>query len=153
MTLNLTPEEYRTLLKVVFLGNWMANAYREEPLADYDNIEQVLLSRASGFKADDLVDFDHKKKTWAHTREFEDEMGEQIDEYNIEALYDELGYWLARRDLLNEIGEAAARGMTAAALSSAQQAYLEKYDEEFDDNGIERIGIIEGLPVRGNPDK
>jgi hypothetical protein len=149
MTLNLTPEEYRALMKVVFLGNWMANAYREEPLAEFDNIEQVLLSQASAFKADEVVDFDKKKKAWVHTRAFEDDMGEKIDEYNIEALYDELGYWLARRDLINEIGEDDASKMTPAELSNAAQAHLEKYDEEFDDNGIERIGIIEGLPVRG----
>jgi hypothetical protein len=150
MTLNLTPEEYRALMKVVFLGNWMANAYREEALAEFDNIEQVLLSQASAFKADDIVDFDKKKKAWIHTRAFEDDMGERIDEYNIEALYDELGYWLARRDLINEIGEPEANRMTPAELSNAAQSYLEKYDEEFDDNGIERIGIIEGFPVRGS---
>jgi len=149
MTLNLTPEEYRALMKVVFLGNWMANAYREEPLAEFDNIEQVLLAQASTFNAEDIVEYDPKKKTWVHTRAFEDDLGEKIDEYNIEALYDELGYWLARRDLINEIGEADASRMTPAELSNAAQAHLEKYDEEFDDNGIERIGIIEGLPVRG----
>jgi hypothetical protein len=149
MTLNLTPGEYRSLLKVVFLGNWMANAYRETPLPEFDNVEQLIMSRASTFGADELVEFDPKKKVWALKREFEDEMHEQVNEYNIEALYDELGYWLARRDLVNEIGEGKAEQMTPAGLASAAEPYLEKYDEEFEENGIERIGIIPDLPVRG----
>lgn len=153
MTLNLTPEEFRSLVKVVFLGNWMANAYRDKPVTEYDDIEQVLLSHASSFGVDDIAGFNQKKKAWVYTREFEDAMGELIDEYNIEALYDELGYWLARRDLINSIGDAEAGRMTPAELSSAAQGYLEKYEEEFDDNGIERIGIIEGLPVRGSSDR
>ena len=149
MTLNLTPDEYRSLMKLVFLGNWMANAYRDEPLAEFDNMEQVFLSRAADFKAGDAVEYDARKKAWVYTRAFEDEVNERIDEYNVEALYDELGYWLARRDLINKIGEDEANHMTPAELSNAAQPYLERYDDEFDDNGIERIGIIEGLPVRG----
>ncbi|HLF13767.1 MAG TPA: hypothetical protein VI932_02615 [Bacteroidota bacterium] len=150
MTLNLTPDEYRSLLKVVFLGNWLANAYREEPLPEFDNIEQVIMSRASSFGADDLVGHDPKKKTWVPSREFEEAMQDLVDEYNVEALYDELGYWLARRDLIIEIGDEKAEGMTPAGLSSAQQSYLDKYDLEFDIHGIERIGIIENLPVKGS---
>jgi hypothetical protein len=150
MTLNLTKEEYRSLIRVVFLGNWMANAYREHPAAEFDDIEQLVLSRASEFGADDAADFDKKKKTWIYKRDFEDSMGEVVDEYNVEAMYDELSFWLARRDLLNEIGDEKAEEMTPAELSSSQQRYLERYNEEFDDNGIERIGIIEGLPVKGS---
>lgn len=146
MTLNLTTEEYRSLMKVVFLGNWMANAYKEEPQAEYENVEQLILSRASTFNADEEVGYDAQKKTWVYKREYEELMQEQVNEYNVEALYDELGYWLARRDLVNAIGEEKSEGLTPAGLSDAAAPYLQKYDREFEENGIERIGIIGELP-------
>jgi hypothetical protein len=142
MNLNLTTEEFRSLMKIVFLGNWMANAYRGETLPEFENIEQLILSRASTFNAEEPVSYDPHKKTWVYTREFEEEMQELVNDYNVEALYDELGYWLARRDLVDEIGEEKAAGLTPAGLSDAAASYLEKYDHEFEEFGIERIGII-----------
>jgi len=142
MTLNLTTDEYRSLMKIVFLGNWMANAYRGETLPEFDDIEQLILSRASSFGADEPVNYDREKKSWVYTREFDEEMQEFVNDYNLEALYDELGYWLARRDLMDEIGEEEAEGMTPAEIADAAAPHLEKYDHEFGEYGIERIGIL-----------
>ncbi len=144
MTLNLTTDEFRSLMKIVFLGNWMANAYRGEALPEFEKIEQLILSRASSFGAEEPVNFDPKKDAWSYTREFDEEMQEFVNDYNIEALYDELGYWLARRDLMDDIGEEKAAGLTPAGLSEAAAPYLEKYDREFEEYGIERIGIVSG---------
>jgi hypothetical protein len=145
MTLNLTAEEFRSLLKVVFLGNWMANAYREKPDPEFDNIEQLIMSQASSFGAEECVAYNAGKQGWSYTREYEEEMQVFVDEYNVEALYDELGYWLSRRDLISEIGEDRAEGMTPAGLSDAAGPYLEKYNREFEEFGIERIGIIDDV--------
>lgn len=34
-----TKERFEALLKLVYLGNWMANAHRDEPIAEYERLE------------------------------------------------------------------------------------------------------------------
>ena len=40
MQINLTPKEFRRLLDLVYIGNWVLNSTRGEVrFADYDNLE------------------------------------------------------------------------------------------------------------------
>ena len=128
----------------------MANAFKDEQLTVSDDVEQAFLSRSASFKSDDLVVYDVKLKQWRPGREFGEELNKIVDEYNIDAMYDELSHGLSHRDMLAELGEERVRAMTDEEFAQAEQPYLEKYDEEFDERGVERIGIIEDLPVGGS---
>jgi len=39
MTIELSKEQYVSLLKIAFLGEWMANSFREDRLPEYDDID------------------------------------------------------------------------------------------------------------------
>ena len=45
MQINLTPKEFRRLLDLVYIGNWVLNSTRgEDRFADYDNLESKLFA-------------------------------------------------------------------------------------------------------------
>lgn len=47
LELNLSREEFRRLLDLVYLGNWIINAPREgERIPDYDHVESLLFEKA-----------------------------------------------------------------------------------------------------------
>ena len=48
MKLELTKKQYRRLLDMVYIGNWILNSKRgDDRLADYDQEESLLFSKAA----------------------------------------------------------------------------------------------------------
>ncbi|MBE6973817.1 MAG: hypothetical protein E7440_08155, partial [Ruminococcaceae bacterium] len=48
MKLELTQKQFRRLLDMVYIGNWILNSTRgEERFADYDEVESLLFARAA----------------------------------------------------------------------------------------------------------
>ena len=142
MTITLTEEQFRALAKLIFLGSWVANALKDEQLPGADDAEQAVLSRATAFQSDDVVVYDVKLKKWRPGRAFGEELNKIVDDYNIDTMYDELAHGLANRDMLQELGEARVVAMTDEEFTEAEKPYLAKYDEEFDERGVDRVGII-----------
>jgi hypothetical protein len=47
MQLELTRKQYRRLLDMVYIGNWVLNSTRgEDRFTDYDEVESLLFSKA-----------------------------------------------------------------------------------------------------------
>ena len=47
MKLELTKKQYRRLLDMVYIGNWVLNSTRgEDRIPDYDEVESLLFSKA-----------------------------------------------------------------------------------------------------------
>ena len=60
MKLELTKKQYRRLLDMVYIGNWVLNSTRgEDRIPDYDEVESLLFSKARdegmGILAEDLA--------------------------------------------------------------------------------------------------
>ena len=48
MKLELTKKQYRRLLDMVYIGNWILNSTRgDDRFADYDEVESLLFSKAA----------------------------------------------------------------------------------------------------------
>ncbi len=62
MKIELTQKQYEALLKIVYLGSWMASSTKDEPEMEYEKIEQYILSFAKDFKMENFVGFDKKMK-------------------------------------------------------------------------------------------
>ena len=47
MNIELTPKEFRRLLDMVYIGNWVLNSTRgEDRIKDYDEVESLLFAKA-----------------------------------------------------------------------------------------------------------
>ncbi|MDD2773362.1 MAG: hypothetical protein PHP45_06660 [Elusimicrobiales bacterium] len=143
--LKLTQEQYATLVRMVYLGNWMVNSSRmeEERVKKYDDVDQHVLSFASAAKAGNLVEYDNESKKYfpAFELEMEDEAEQYRRDFEDDVFWEELTQQLARRDLIRQYGEAAVKKMKFGELLEKENVFVEKYDDEFVENGIENLEL------------
>lgn len=144
MKINLTKKQYETLLKLLYLGEWVVNAHRtDDRVEDFEEFEQYILSFYKDFDMQRYVAYDERLKMFFPTREFEDETGveEYIDEYNDNTFWDELIYRLANRDLIDRYGEDAVKYMDWEERICKEEVFIEEYEEEFEKHGVKNLVI------------
>lgn len=134
-----TREQYRNLLKLVYMGHWMANSHRDEPVTELDDIENYIYSFADTFGSTDLIDMDTKLNQHYPTLDFENQMDPSIQEYDEYTFWDELAWRMADRDFDNKFDPAQTLVMTGEEIIIQKDAMVEKYYEEFDLNGLDNL--------------
>ncbi len=148
MKLNLTPAEYRLLLDLVYLGEWMACARiasDEHPrVKKYDALVQKVYSYAAEAGCAELVERSEDDGRLEPTRKFEedDDLMGMIHEYDQDSFWDELIDRLAERDV---------RVATGDGHLPPFKEYLElagpieeKYAREFESHGLARMQLVTG---------
>lgn len=141
MEIPFTKEQYKALAMLVFLGNWLANATRVEPIQEFDDMQKHILSYAKQFDLPDIVEEESGTGDSYPTDKFEDELSPYIDEYNQDNFWEELIHSLAYRDLREEIGGDAFANLEREELNDKLQPHMEKYAKEFEQNGIGNLRI------------
>ena len=101
--LELTKEEYKKLMDLVYIGDWVINSHRDENvLEEYEKIEDKIFSRASDAGFPEHADYDAELKEFFPSPKFDEEIHKYIDEYNDEVFWDESVNRLVERDLLKK---------------------------------------------------
>lgn len=131
MKINLTKREYRSLMDVLYIADWVMSAFGEtgnNKPDPHDQLEQKLLSYAKDFGFDDYVQQDKSAGRYYPTRLFEDETmaTEIIDQYDENTFWDELAHRLAQRDIKLKYGDMA---QVYEEMSIIEDAYNEKFEE------------------------
>ena len=132
MTIELTDLEYRRLLDMVYVGNWVLNSARGmDRITDYDYMESKLFSYAPKCGIKSLV---QNKYGIIQPSEAYKEGGihEAICDYEDAVFFEILAEELARRDL-GVYGEPE----DLEALTSRMEDYL----REFEANGLENVTV------------
>ena len=133
MNIDLTGKEFRRLLDMVYIGNWILNSTRTtDRFEDYDLVQEKLFSLCAKNGMPSLV------QTWhGHvfpSRAYEDGgIHEAIADYEDAVFYDILAEELARRDISAEqISQDDAEELNAR---------MEEYFAEFEKHGIENVKV------------
>lgn len=145
--IELTKEQFEALLKLVYLGNWLANANRdgsnENPhLEEYEKIENYIFSFAEQFGLDEYVDEEEAEKgKFYPTRLFEEETDVQklIEEYDEETFWDELIDRLGDRDFFRHYSKDEIQKMTRDERFEKLYEFIDKWADEINEHGIERL--------------
>ena len=133
MQINLTNKEFRRLLDLVYIGNWILNSARgDDRIADYDQLESKLFALCQNTPMQALVE------TWNGTpvpsQAFADGgIHEAIADYEDAVFFDILAEELARRDMAYE----PISNENYAELVSRMEDYI----EEFEAHGAENISV------------
>jgi len=143
MEIKFTKGQYEDLIKIVYLGTWMVNAFRtDDRIEKFEELEQHILSYFKEFGLQECIIHDNSLKKFFVTKSLEEgELDQYIDEYNNENFWDELIYRLARRDLIRKYGEDKLTKMDWEERLKKESPFIDKYEEEFEEYGIERIEI------------
>ena len=130
----LSDKEFRRMLDLIYIGNWILNSTRgEDRFEDYDLLQEKLFALAgrSGMKS--LVEsyMGHHFPSKAYE---EGGIHEAIADYEDAVFFDILAEELARRDMLEE-------NLNQEDLNELS-ARMNDYMDEFEKNGIDNL-IIE----------
>lgn len=140
--INLTKEQYKTLVEMIYLGRWMANAIRPKTIKKYDDMEQHVFSFTKQAGLQDCVDYDAKMKMYFTLRQFEETvvlpLKEDYDDYTF---WDELIHRLAWRDLERKHGPKAQEGTATDEQMREKDALVRKYEDEVVENGLDNLEI------------
>ena len=143
MTITLSDEQYRRLVVLTMLGEWMVNATQKEPDANYEYAASQLYSFAKGTPAEKLVSLDPETRMWVPSADSDEEIHALIDDYDDKMFWEDLTTRMAERDLLAERGERAVNGMRPAERVRMIQSYAKPYVDEFEERGLDRLVVAE----------
>ena len=148
MKINFTKSEYRILLDVIYMADWILHAHYTEDRNDtkeYSGLFQKLMSYAKDMGCEDLVDFDKQQKNYAESFLFEEESPAPgyIEEFEDDSFWSELISRLARRDALIELKVDNPDDVDTEILYTAIFKAEEKWGKEFETYGLDRIRRVE----------
>lgn len=149
MKINLTKKQYETLIKAVEIGSSVYGILGDSIEGDYkkesdeiDNLQKYLLDFASDFGFDDMTEKFEGELIMSD--DFSEKMQEAMDDYDDEIFWHELETRLGKRDFERTMTEAEKEEMEEDGWYPKRIHDLyDKWSKEFEDNGVERLGIVE----------
>ncbi|MFN3740604.1 MAG: hypothetical protein ACK4TF_08040 [Thermodesulfovibrionales bacterium] len=150
MKINFTKKQFQSLIKLIHLGNWMANVHRiDETIEEFNELEQYILSFGKDFGMEDHIEYDEGLKQFFLTQEYIENSGleDLIDSYNDEIFWVELVTRLSERDVIEKYGIKEAKNMGPEELISKKLPFWEIYEKEFEENGLQNLRIIKGPKI------
>lgn len=130
MKLELTTKQFRRLLDMAYIGNWILNSNRgEDRFKDYDEVESLLFAKAREEGMDALAE-DWQGRSSPHAAFAEGGIHEAIMEYENNVFLDILAEDLARRDM----DDVPIDDHNYAELASRIDAYIAEFEEHGTDN-------------------
>ncbi len=126
--ITLKEEDLQTLLKLIYLGNWVANANREEErtIKKFEDLKDQILN---------MIGNKNIKEEYENFK-FDNEIINIIEEYNEITFWDLLITRLAERDMILEYGEEGLKKLSNEEYKKTNLEYQRKYYQEFFENGL-----------------
>ena len=130
MELELTRKQFRRLLDMVYIGNWILNSTRgEDRFKDYDDVESLLFARAAKEGMPTLAET-YRGEVIPSRAFAEGGIHEAIMEYENNVFFDILAEDLARRDM----DDVPIDESNYDELTSRIDAYIDEFEAHGTDN-------------------
>jgi len=148
MKINITKKEYRALLDIFSISDWVLNAHKvgDDPeTEEYRKLEQKFHSYAKDMGYNNLVTYDTGLKRFFPTKEFEEtsKYTDFVDEFENDTFWDELLHRLVERDLImQEGGVENVMNMDIRERFEKEEPLEKMYATEFETNGLDNIRIL-----------
>ncbi len=134
MKINFTKKEYRILVELLHLGDWMLHAHDAEEKPETGAHRALCQKIYSYFKemgCEDLIE--NINGEFYETRKFEDAMQEKVEAYDHESFWEELISRLATRDAEAVVGSEQFRSIDGydriKLIHDKEQAWVDEFSE------------------------
>jgi hypothetical protein len=143
INMEFSEDQFKDLLKLVYLGNWVANGIRtpDNQIMGFMDINDRILNEAYSHGFSDVVGFDEKEDECYPTEAIEDEMDDLIDEYEDLVFWQDLIIRMTHRDFVAAHGEDALESMPLAEREKKLRPLEKKYEDEFFTNGVDNLEL------------
>jgi len=155
MHIDLSKEDYAKLIDLLYIAGIVVtgNRTRDTPAArSYEAVIQKFYALAPQMGQEERVAYDFDLDTFVPTKSFEDASAARslLDDFTDESFWHELIGRLTDRDLERQAGGAGnLDALSPEERYDRETPIEERYLEEFEHNGIERLEIVEQFPVPG----
>ncbi len=143
MKIFFTKKEYRLLIDMISLSDWVMNSHHlasEKINADYDVLYQKVLSYAKEMQAEDIVEYAKNLDGYFPTSKHEENLHDKyIEPYEQDVFWEQLIDCLAQRDFLKKVGAEKFKSMDWIERASATDEIEQEYSMEFENNGITNL--------------
>ena len=130
MNLELSQKQFRRLLDLVYIGNWILNSTRgDQRFTDYDEVESLLFGKAALEGMPSLAEL-YQGEIVPSRAFVEGGIHEAIAEYENNVFFDILAEDLARRDM----DDVPIDDSNCEELNSRIDAYIAEFEEHGTDN-------------------
>jgi hypothetical protein len=155
MKINYTKKEYRLLLDMVEIAEWVLNAHKSDPSDEiniYSELYQKILSHAKEMGFENLITYDKDLGGYFATAEYE-ESGHMryIEEFEDDVFWDALPSRLAVRDLVKQVGEKKYEEMEFVERATKLVELESVYYDELEEHGIDNLRF-DNKPKSDKPD-
>ena len=155
MKINFTKKEYRLLLDMVEIAEWVLSAHKSKPsdeVEKYSELYQKILSRAKEIGFENLIVYDKNLEEYLATTEYEkSEHMRYIKEFEDDVFWDAVPHRLAVRDLVKQVGEKKYAEMEFEERALKLVELESIYYKELEEHGIDNLRF-ENLSKSDKPD-
>lgn len=146
MKIHFSKKEYRTLLELLHLGDWILHSHEitEKPAtAQHRELLRKLFSHYKAMACEDLIEQHNGDDNLYETRAFEDAMQAHIENYNEQFFWEELASRLAIRDMEAGLTDQQVASMDDKERISRICDAEEKWFDEINRHGLLRLGVTD----------
>lgn len=143
MKINFSDEQFRTLIEMAYIGNWMINSFRadEEKVADFDELERFIFSFAEECDCGEEFDYIEELEGIYPTLEKEVELRKTIEDYNDYHFWEILTNRLAEEEMIKVYGAGEVEAMSDDEYLDKIIDFEEKIGSELEKNGLKNVEI------------
>jgi hypothetical protein len=146
MKLELTKDQYYQLLRLAYIGDWLANAHAvagELPGEDTEisDIFNYILKHAPEAGHADMISDKTGDIYPSDKLGFDKSIRQLIDNYNTESMFEELAEALAHRDMATKLNREQKRKLKPEELWNKFYELEYAWLDEFEKRGVDRLKI------------
>jgi hypothetical protein len=153
MQIEFSREEFRTLMDMAHIADWVVNSrsVAGEKQADFADLRTKIFRFAEAFGFGELVDADPATGHFDETRQFDDELQEKgyLEDYEEDTFWYELTSRLALKYLLDEMGEDALMNLSNQERFMRRSDMHDQIEEVFEREGLGTLTLAGFVPKSG----
>lgn len=140
MKIELSQEQYMTLVKLLHLANWpLGLTDADQDLSSKaEELEQYIFSLSENFRCADQIYFDREADCFQLTDSLREKVESIIDEYEEDIFWEQLTHKLATNDLKREMNRETSLEEKINRLFQLK----ERYEKYFLKNGLDNLNIF-----------
>lgn len=147
ISFTLSSDEYRVLAKLVFLGEWMANANREEPSPEYEALAERVYGLSVEAGAAEYVGVVGSGLDPSGVTTLEMELAPVIQQYDEDAFWQELVERLSLRDFMKKYSAEEIDGMSEQVMFARRMELADHYESIFGTIGLDCLHVVTPPPM------
>jgi len=143
MKFDLNDTQFEKLLRLAYLGMWVAEAHDEGQESYFKEIEQLLFEKAAESNLKEYVKHDKSSDKYFPSSVFDKDevVSKAIDEYEEHCFWDELIDRLAKVDIIDKYGMDTIQKMSFMERLDKEKEHMKIYEKEFSENGLDNLTV------------